>query len=106
MKFSFVDMIKPGVCELVAAIIFCAASVGNGVSWLSGLLPAVVLMSVASLPVVLLNYRALPHGHRARLISCVILPYSTFLVVLPRILIFPIAEQAMSALKESENHKS
>lgn len=98
-------MFKPGVCELVAAIIFCAASVGNGNSWLSGLLPAVVLMSVASLPVMLLNYRALLPGYRARFISCLILPYSTFLVVLPRILLLPTAEQAMIALKEPDNHE-
>jgi len=87
--------IRPGLCELGAAIALCAANAGNGEPWLAGLYLACGLMVIASLPILWLNYRALPARFRATFLNCVVLPYSTFLVVLPRILMLPLANHLM-----------
>lgn len=83
---------KPGLVELGAGIALCAASAGNGESWLIGLYLACGLMVIASLPILCLNYCCLSAKFRATFLNCVVLPYSTFLIVLQRVLMLPLAE--------------
>lgn len=97
--------IMPGLCELGAAFVLCAASAGNGETWLSGLYLALALMLIASLPVLFLNYRALPARFRATFLNCIVLPYSTFLVVLPRVLMLPLAEHLKNAPEQTSDVK-
>lgn len=87
--------IKPGLCELVVAIAFCTVDAMAGKSWTTGLYFAICLMATASIPLLVLNHFGLPAKFRAPLLNCVVLPYSTFLVVLPRVLMLPLAERLL-----------
>ena len=86
---------KSGLCELVVAITLCAGSAANGDPWWAGLYLAFSLMLIASLPTLFLNYRALPATFRCSFLNCIVLPYSTLLVLLPRILMLPLADHLM-----------
>lgn len=87
--------IKPGLCELAVAVALCAVSVSDGRSWEAGLYLAGCLMAFAIIPLLVLNHYGLPAMFRATLLNCVVLPYSTFLVVLPRVLMLPLAERLL-----------
>ncbi|WGK63451.1 hypothetical protein QAO71_16910 (plasmid) [Halopseudomonas sp. SMJS2] len=84
--------IKPGLFELVIAITLSVVLATAGKSWTEGLFLAGYLMVIASIPLLALNYFGLPAKYKASIPNCLLLPYSTFLVVLPRVLLLPLAE--------------